>query len=52
VNATGKLFLTHTVLPTVDGRPARYVLRMAIGGTYTEERHVRAAWDALSAAAS
>jgi aromatic-L-amino-acid decarboxylase len=51
VNATGKLFLTHTVLPAVEGRPPRYVLRMAIGGTYTEERHVRAAWDALSAAA-
>ncbi|MBZ4416302.1 pyridoxal-dependent decarboxylase [Myxococcus sp. RHSTA-1-4] len=50
VNATGKLFLTHTVLPAVDGRPPRYVLRMAIGGTYTEERHVRAAWEALSAA--
>ncbi|MFP2931944.1 pyridoxal-dependent decarboxylase [Pyxidicoccus sp. 3LG] len=51
VNASGRLFLTHTVLPAVDGRPARYVLRMAIGGTYTEARHVRAAWDALSAAA-
>ncbi|QSQ22964.1 aspartate aminotransferase family protein [Pyxidicoccus parkwayensis] len=51
VNATGKLFLTHTVLPAVDGGPPRYVLRMAIGGTYTEARHVRAAWEALSAAA-
>lgn len=50
MNATGKVFLTHTVLPAVDGRPPRYVLRMAIGGTYTEERHVRAAWDALATA--
>jgi aromatic-L-amino-acid decarboxylase len=48
VNATGKLFLTHTVLPGVDGAPARYVLRMAIGATRTEERHVRAAWELLA----
>jgi aromatic-L-amino-acid decarboxylase len=51
VNASGKLFLTHTVLPAVDGQPPRYVLRLAIGGTYTQERHVRAAWEALSLAA-
>ncbi len=48
VNATGKVFLTHTVLPGVDGAPARYVLRLAIGATRTEERHVRAAWELLS----
>jgi len=38
LNATGKLYLTHTVL---DGK---YTLRMSIGGTLTEERHVAAAW--------
>ncbi|MBF5046202.1 aspartate aminotransferase family protein [Aggregicoccus sp. 17bor-14] len=44
LNAGGRAFLTHTVLP---GTPPRYVLRMAIGATTTQERHVRAAWDEL-----
>ncbi|XXF77175.1 pyridoxal-dependent decarboxylase [Myxococcaceae bacterium GXIMD 01537] len=47
-NATGRVFLSHTVLAGVDGAPARYVLRMAIGATRTEERHVRSAWELLS----
>jgi aromatic-L-amino-acid decarboxylase len=41
LNAGGKLYLTHTVL---DGR---YTLRMSIGGTLTEERHVREAWERI-----
>jgi len=45
VNASGRLFLTHTKL---DGR---LILRVAIGGTYTERRHVQRAWDAIRAAA-
>ncbi|TAM86560.1 MAG: aminotransferase class V-fold PLP-dependent enzyme [Jatrophihabitans sp.] len=45
VNATGRMYLTHT---TVDGAPA---LRMSIGATLTEERHVRAAWELLAATA-
>lgn len=45
VNGSGKMYLTHTVL---DGR---VVLRMCIGQTHTEERHVRAAWEMLRAAA-
>ncbi|WNG40234.1 aspartate aminotransferase family protein [Archangium violaceum] len=48
LNASGKAFLTHTVLPGVEGAPARYVLRMAIGAARTEERHVRAVWEQLS----
>jgi len=51
LNAGGKVFLTHTVLPGVEGGPGRYVLRMAIGSPRTEERHVRAAWDRLAALA-
>ncbi|MBN1209034.1 MAG: aspartate aminotransferase family protein [Myxococcaceae bacterium] len=47
LNATGSVFLTHTVLPGVDGAPARYVLRMAIGAVRTQEQHVRACWEAL-----
>ncbi|MDY7227442.1 pyridoxal-dependent decarboxylase [Hyalangium rubrum] len=47
LNASGSAFLTHTVLPGVGGASARYVLRMAIGAPSTEERHVRACWEAL-----
>jgi len=42
VNASGELYLTHT---QVFGRVA---LRMAIGSTLTERRHVEAAWRTLS----
>jgi aromatic-L-amino-acid/L-tryptophan decarboxylase len=38
LNASGALYLTHTRLHD------RYVLRLAIGGPYTEERHVADAW--------
>ena len=41
VNATGKVFLSHTRL---DGR---FVLRLAVGHIRTTERHVRLAWDLL-----
>lgn len=44
LNASGKMYLSHTVLPAVDGLPPRYVLRMAIGGVRTRESHVREAW--------
>lgn len=45
VNATGKVFLTHTSLK------GRYAIRMAIGSRTTAERHVREAWDLIRAAA-
>ncbi len=38
LNASGRLFLTHT---RVKGK---YVLRMVIGQTYVQQRHVREAW--------
>ncbi len=41
LNATGKLYLTHSKL---DGC---FVLRMAIGQTDTEERHVQRAWELI-----
>ncbi len=51
LNATGKVFLTHALLPPLPGaagsRPPRYVIRMAIGGTFTGESHVRDAWDLI-----
>ena len=42
INNTGKLFLSHAVIPAPEGR--RYVLRAAIGATLTRETHVREAW--------
>lgn len=45
LNASGELYLTHTRLGD------RYALRMAIGQTRTEERHVKAAWDRIRAEA-
>ena len=42
VNASGEQYLTHTRL---DGR---LVIRVSIGQTHTEERHVRALWDHLT----
>jgi aromatic-L-amino-acid decarboxylase len=41
VNATGRAFLTHTRLRE------RYALRVAVGGTYTERRHVEALWSLI-----
>ncbi|MET0914433.1 MAG: pyridoxal-dependent decarboxylase [Acidimicrobiales bacterium] len=41
VNASGEQYLTHTRLDD------RLVIRVSIGQTYTEERHVRALWDHL-----
>ncbi len=46
INATGRHLLTHAVLPA-GAAPARYVLRLAIGGSATREEHVRAVWDDL-----
>ncbi len=45
LNQSGKIFLTHTKL---DGR---FVLRLAIGGAYTERRHVERAWRLIGEAA-
>jgi len=45
LNESGRLFLSHTVL---DGKLA---LRMSIGQTYTEPRHVQAAWEQIRALA-
>ena len=42
LNASGKLYLTHTVL---DGK---YTLRLCVGQTHVEERHVAAAWGEIS----
>jgi aromatic-L-amino-acid/L-tryptophan decarboxylase len=46
VNGSGELFLTHTRLAD------RLVLRLCVGQTATERRHVERAWAALQTAAS
>jgi aromatic-L-amino-acid decarboxylase len=45
LNESGKLFLTHTKLG------GRFTLRLSIGQTRTQERHVRQAWDLIREAA-
>ena len=45
VNESGKLFLTHTKIDS------QMTLRMSIGQTHTEARHVRAAWEAITSSA-
>jgi aromatic-L-amino-acid/L-tryptophan decarboxylase len=44
LNQSGDLYLTHTVLN------GQYTLRMCIGQTNTEDRHVQAAWEKILAA--
>ena len=41
LNASGKIFLTHTKLN------GQYTLRMSIGGTLTTQQHVEKAWDLI-----
>lgn len=41
LNASGDLYLTHTVLQE------RYVLRLCVGQTHTEEIHVKKAWEKI-----
>jgi aromatic-L-amino-acid decarboxylase len=45
LNAEGKVFLTHTRVGD------RYWLRLSVGQTHTQERHVREAWEVLRAGA-
>ncbi|MFT3686916.1 MAG: pyridoxal-dependent decarboxylase [Phycisphaerales bacterium] len=49
LNASGKAYLSHTTLPDLQrpGNPPRFVLRVAIGGTFTRREHVEALWDQL-----
>lgn len=43
LNDSGRLFLSHTVIR------GRYTLRLCIGQTYTERRHVEQAWQLIRA---
>ena len=46
VNASGTAYLTHTVLSGV------YTLRLSVGQTFTEARHVEGVWQLLKSAAA
>jgi hypothetical protein len=46
LNATGKMYCTHTIIND------RYLIRMAIGATLTEERHIEAAWKLIQSKAT
>ncbi len=46
INASGRAYLTHTRLDD------RYVIRVNVGQSYTEERHVRALWEQVTKAAA
>jgi len=46
LNDTGRIYLTHTKLDD------QFVLRLAIGATLTEQRHVEAAWKLINEVAS
>jgi aromatic-L-amino-acid decarboxylase len=41
LNQSGKLYLTHTILE------GRFVLRLCVGQTHTQLRHVQAAWELI-----
>lgn len=45
VNASGKAYISHTVLPTHGAGAGRYVIRVSIGATRVEQRHVQAFWE-------
>jgi aromatic-L-amino-acid decarboxylase len=45
LNRSGKAYLTHTVLN------GRFTLRLCVGQTHTEARHVRQAWELIQAMA-
>ncbi len=45
INAAGTIFVTHTTLR------GKFTIRLVVGQRTTEESHVRAAWDIITAAA-
>lgn len=49
INASGRAFLTHTLLRTPTGD--RYAIRVAVGSAQTREEHVLALWELIASLA-
>ena len=49
INASGRAFLTHTVVETAG--VSKFVLRMAIGAVQTREEHIRRTWELIQSLA-
>ncbi len=56
INASGRAFLIHTVVPSrpvSPGKPAKtLILRLAVGAPATEQAHIDAVWDQIKQTAS
>ncbi len=52
LNHGRELLITPTVVPIGPGGEDRVVLRMAVGATGVQERHIRRAWDLITRAAA
>ena len=52
INADGRVYLSHSVLPPTGDIPSRFVIRIAFGSTMSEPRHVDLAWKIVQGAAS
>lgn len=52
LNASGRILLTRTSVPTGPGGAMQDVARLALGATSVEERHVREAWRLIEAEAT
>jgi aromatic-L-amino-acid decarboxylase len=46
INSRGKMYFTHTIIND------QYILRMCIGQTHTQEKHVRLAWETIQETAN
>lgn len=51
VNARGRVLMSHTRVPVGPTRTPTYLIRLAVGATLTERRHVEEAWAAVRAGA-
>ncbi len=49
INASGEVFISHTTLPDSNGSE-HFTLRVSIGSTLTQERHVHALWERITRA--
>jgi aromatic-L-amino-acid decarboxylase len=51
INASGRVWLIGTTVPVGEAGADQFVLRMAIGSTGVQERHIRGTWEVIARAA-